>query len=146
MDRKDFIKTCGFACAGGAFFTTLLQSCASTNYVAKTSEDKNRLVVKKTEFIKTEKNKTVQRQYVLLRPEKYPFPIALYQLGENEYSALLLQCTHKGCELKPQGSNLICPCHGSEFTNKGVVQNPPAETNLQSFKTTTDNENIYIQL
>jgi cytochrome b6-f complex iron-sulfur subunit len=67
-------------------------------------------------------------------------------INEDDYSALLLQCTHKGCELQPQGNFLICPCHGSEFTNKGVVQNPPAEQNLKTFKTSTDNENIYIYL
>ena len=57
-----------------------------------------------------------------------------------------MQCTHKGCELQAQGDFLICPCHGSEFTNQGVVQNPPAEQDLQTFKISIDNENIYIYL
>jgi cytochrome b6-f complex iron-sulfur subunit len=57
-----------------------------------------------------------------------------------------LECTHKGCELIPQGDYLVCPCHGSEFSNNGQVLNPPAEDNLKTFITESDNENIYILL
>lgn len=146
MDRKEFIKTCGFACLGGTVLTALLESCASTNYFALTSFENNRITIKKTEFVKVEKNKTVERKYVLIKTDKYNFPIGIYKISEDNYSALLMQCTHKGCELNPHGDYLICPCHGSEFTNKGIVQNPPAEQNLQTFKTSSDNENIYIHL
>jgi cytochrome b6-f complex iron-sulfur subunit len=83
---------------------------------------------------------------VLIRNERFNFPICVYKLDENNYTALLMECTHRSCELQPQGTYLICPCHGSEFNNKGVVQNPPAEQNLRTFKITTDNEHIYIQL
>ena len=146
MDRKEFIKNCGFACLGGTVLTALLQSCASTNYFALTTFENNRIAIKKTEFVKVEKNKTVERKYVLIKTDKYNFPIGIYKTSENNYSALLMQCTHKGCELNPHGNYLICPCHGSEFTNKGIVQNPPAEQNLQTFKTSSDIENIYIHL
>lgn len=146
MDRKEFIKTCGFACLGGTALAALLQSCASTNYFALTSFENNQITIKKTEFIKVEKNKTMQRKYVLAKTAQYNFPICIYKISEEIYSALLMQCTHKGCELNPHGDYLICPCHGSEFTNKGIVQNPPAEQNLKTFKIITDNENIYIQL
>ena len=146
MDRKEFIKTCGYACLGGTALVALLQSCASTNYFAQTAFEENRILIKKTEFLKTEKEKIAERKFVLVKTEKFGYPIGIYKINENEYSALLLQCTHKGCELQPHGNFLVCPCHGSEFTNKGVVQNPPAEQNLKTFKTSTDNENIYIYL
>jgi Rieske Fe-S protein len=57
-----------------------------------------------------------------------------------------MECTHKGCELQPHGSYLSCPCHGSEFNNKGAVQNPPAEHSLKTFNVITDNENIYVSI
>ncbi len=145
MDRKTFIKTCGFACLSGSALVTILESCASSNYFAISTLDRNQLVVKKSEFINIGKTKQTLRKYVLVKSDKFSFPIVLYRLGSERYSALLLQCTHKGCELQPQGDYLVCPCHGSEFTNTGEVQNPPAEQNLQNFKTTTDDENIYIQ-
>ena len=146
MDRKEFIKTCGLACFGATALASLLQSCATNNYFAQTTVNKNQLVLKKSEFISIEKDKTVNRKYVLVKTEKYNFPICIYKTSEENYSALLMECSHKGCELQPHGDYLICPCHGSEFSNTGVVQNPPAEQNLQSFKITTDHDNIYIQL
>lgn len=146
MDRKEFIKTCGFACFGGTALIALLQGCASTNYFAQTAFEENRILIKKKEFLKAEKEKITERKFVLVKTEKFGYPIGIYKINEDDYSALLLQCTHKGCELQPQGNFLVCPCHGSEFTNKGVVQNPPAEQNLKTFKTSTDNENIYIYL
>lgn len=146
MDRNEFIKTCGFVCLGGTALVVFLQSCASANYFAQFTLKDNQISIKKSEFIKTEKNKTNIRKYILVRNEKFSYPIGIYKLSEDEYSAILMQCTHKGCELQPQGNFLICPCHGSEFTNTGIVQNPPAEQNLQTFKTSTDNENIYIHL
>lgn len=146
MDRKEFIKTCGFACLGGTILAPLLQSCTSTNYFARTTLGNNQIIIRKSEFLQIKKDKTVQRKYILVKSEKHNYMICIYKFDEENYSALLMECTHKGCELQPHGEYLVCPCHGSEFTNKGTVQNPPAEKNLQTFKITTDNENIYMHI
>jgi len=146
MDRKIFIKTCGLTCMGSSLLSVLLESCASSNYFAQTSITKDRITVRLSEFIKITKGKTIQLKYILVRHDKFNYPICIYKLNEENYSALLMQCTHKGCELQAQGSFLICPCHGSEFNSLGVVQNPPAEQNLQIFKTSIDNENIYLYI
>lgn len=146
MHRKEFIKTCAYSCLGGAALASLLQSCASTNYFAKTAFEGQKVVFKKSEFLNTEKDKSTERKYVLIKTEKFGYPIVVYKIVENQYTALLLQCTHNGCELQPQANFLVCPCHGSEFSNTGIVQSPPAEQNLVSFQTTTDNENVYIHL
>lgn len=90
------------------------------------------------------KDKKVERKYVLLKSEKFDFPICVFKLSEENYSALLMECTHKGCELHNQGEFLVCPCHGSEFSNKGVVQNPPADQNLKTFSVKTDIDHIYV--
>ena len=146
MDRKEFIKNCGFACLGTTMLAGLLESCASSTYYAKTEVNENKLTIRKAEFTRSEKGKEVQRPYVLIKTDKLNFPVCIYKISEEEYSAVLMECTHNSCELNPQGSFLVCPCHGSEFTNKGIVQNPPAERNLRSFTITTDHENIYVQL
>jgi Rieske Fe-S protein len=144
MNRKEFIKTCGLMCVGGT--AVLLQSCVSTNYTAKTTTAGNRLVIPKTEFEKTAKSKTVKRSYVIVKAGQLNFPICVYRLNDTTYSAVLMECTHKGCELQPHGDFLVCPCHGSEFSKRGVVQNPPAESDLRTFPITNDDENVYIQL
>lgn len=149
MQRKDFIKNCGLACMSGTAFIALLQSCSSINpiHFAKTDLANNQLNIKKAEFILSgNKAKVTYRKYVLIKNDKVAFPIILYRISDVDYTALLMQCTHKGCELVPQGNFLACPCHGSEFNNKGIVQNPPAQENLKTFQIKTDNENIYILL
>lgn len=87
-----------------------------------------------------------ERQFILVKLKADRYPICIYKLNEKEYSAVYLQCTHKGCELEPHEAYLSCPCHGSEFDNRGNVQHPPAERNLITFKVSTDNENLYIHL
>ncbi len=146
MDRKEFITACGCACLGGSALMVLLQSCASMAHFAQTTFEKNQITIKKNEFVKTEKEKTVSRKFVLVNWKMSAYPICVYKINEDEYSALFMRCTHKACELRPHGNFLSCPCHGSEFSNKGMVQNPPAEQNLQTFKTTTDSEHIYIHV
>ncbi len=145
MERKEFIKTCGFACLGTTAISVVLQSCMSTNYFAQSTFKENQISIKKTEFINLGKDKQTERKFILVKTEKLNFPIIIYK-HEDNYTALWMQCTHKGCELRPHGDYLVCPCHGSEFTNKGMVQNPPAEENLKTFIIKTDNENLYVQL
>jgi Rieske Fe-S protein len=144
MNRKEFIKACGLVCMGGT--AMLLQSCTGSNHLAKTTASGNRLALLKAEFEKTENGKTVKRSYVIVKTEQLNFPICVYRIDDATYSAVLMECTHKGCELQPHGDFLTCPCHGSEFSKLGVVQNPPAESNLKTFLITYDHETIYIQL
>jgi len=144
MERKEFIKVCGLTCVGALSALSLLEACGTANYFAQSTIRNREFIIKKTEFLQMKKEKTVVRKYVLLKTEQFNFPICIYKTGEDTYSALLMECTHKSCELQPHGEYLICPCHGSEFSNKGIVQNPPAEDNLKTFQTKTDNENIYV--
>ena len=146
MHRKYFIKTCGLICIGGAALSALLESCSSSLYYAQYKISENKLTVKKSEFTEIKSEKIKQRKFVLLKTEKLAFPVCIFKHNENLFTALYMECTHRGCELKTNGSFIVCPCHGSEFTNAGVVQNPPADKNLKQFLTTIDDENIYILL
>lgn len=146
MNRKEFLVTCGLACVGGTVLTGLLQSCGSNIYYAQNTWVNNQIVIKKSEFVNVEESKTTERKFVLVKSDKLGVPICVYKIGEDNYSALPMKCSHKGCELRPQGDFLVCPCHGSEFSKTGIVQNPPAQKNLQPFIIKTDNESLYIQI
>jgi cytochrome b6-f complex iron-sulfur subunit len=137
MNRKDFIKTCGLVSVGATTLSVLMDSC-KTIFYAPNIISGNRIVIKRSDLAQT--NSTVIKNNMLQAP------IYLTKLNEQEYSAVLMYCTHKGCELNPAGNNLICPCHGSEFSTTGKVLNPPADKDLQHYSVTSDNENIYIQL
>lgn len=145
MERRDFLKNCFAACAAGAVLSIALQSCKSI-YEATVSLDSNRLKLLKSEFTDSEGQ---ARAFVRIRHEKLEFPVVIYKTTVNQqevYTALSTKCTHSGCEVQPNKVSLVCPCHGSEFSNKGVVLNPPAERDLKQYSVTTDNENIYVQL
>jgi Rieske Fe-S protein len=142
MERKDFLKTCGFACLGGTMLVSLLESCGSTKIISG-NISKSDLVVPLSSFVN--KDNTF-RKYIVIHNDQLNYPVCLYRFNENEYSALLMQCTHQGTELQVFGDKLECPAHGSEFSNKGVVQNGPADTNLRTFPVTIQNNQINISL
>lgn len=144
MDRRTFTKTC-IACLAGAAVAPMLSSCQSTHYATGLIEQ-NGLSVLKSEFTYLKKDQPITREYIIVRNEKLEFPIYVYRISDNEYSALLMKCTHQGNELQASGDHLHCSAHGSEFNNKGVVAQGPAENNLRSFKVSADNEKIFIDL
>ena len=144
MNRRTFITSACLACSG-AGLTWLLPSCSSTKYITDFTFTSDSLTVKKSAFTIIRKEKKIQRKFILLKPEHLQFPLVLYRIKDNEYKALLLQCTHQGCELTPYETMMVCPCHGAEFNTNGEVTQGPAETGLKSFTTTQDDENVYIR-
>ena len=145
MDRKEFLKTCGFACLGFVGIATLLESCTTTKLVQTTSKN-NLLTIAKTEFIEVKKDKTKTRRHILVKTSELDFPIVVYRFSDSEFSALLLRCTHQGSELNVNGDMLTCPAHGSEFSNKGKIIQGPADKILTSYNVSSDSNNIYIHL
>ncbi len=134
------------ACLGGMSVAVWLESCSTAYYSASFSKDSGRIVIKKSEFIQIKNDKESTRKFVLVQVSEFEHPVCVFKLDADNYSAVLMKCTHNGCGLKPLGNYLVCPCHGSEFNNRGVVQNPPAEQNLRSFQVTTDHEYIYLAI
>ncbi len=123
---------------------TMLGSC-TTRYFAQANFSNDRLQVMKSEFQYLKKEKLVERDFVFVKLEG-EFPICLYKEAEGNYSASLMQCTHQGCETHLEGKLFVCPCHGSEFAIDGKVLKGPADSNLKTYKTETDDENIYIYI
>ena len=84
--------------------------------------------------------------YVVVRHEELRYPICVYRFSETNYIALNMRCPHQGAELQVFGDRLQCPAHGSEFNNKGVVQNGPADTNLRTFPVSINKDQLLISL
>lgn len=145
MERKDFIKTCGLACLGGIGISTLLESCSTLQIFTGEIAGDN-LVVPVKDFAIGPVHKKQFKKYIILNNDLLKFPICVYRFNETTYSALWMQCTHQGAELQVFGDKLQCPAHGSEFNNKGVMQNGPADTNLRTFPITIEQGQIKISL
>jgi Rieske Fe-S protein len=142
MERKDFIKTCGFACLGGVLFSSILEGCSGSKIIAGTIDHDN-LVVPASVF---GQDKSSIKKYVVVQHPQLKYPVCVYRFSETEYTALLMRCTHQGAELQVFGDRLECPAHGSQFSNKGQVKNGPADTNLRTFPVIIQNDQILISL
>jgi Rieske Fe-S protein len=144
MKRRTFARACVY-CIGGAMLPPFLAGCQSTYYTQGVME-RDGISVMRSEFNYLKKDQPMTRPYIVVRNDKMTFPICLYRFSDENYSALLMKCTHQGSELNASGDHLHCPSHGSEFNNKGKVTQGPAEEDLRSFKVATDGDKIFIDL
>lgn len=145
MKRSQFVKNCLFVGLAGTSIIAIMESCSPIYYASNNILGRI-ITIKKSEFIEVKKETSKQRPFIVVKNDNFPFPICVYSHAENEFVALSLICTHQGCELNPNEYTLTCPCHGSEFSNKGKVLEAPAEKDLEQFVVTSDEQNIYVEL
>jgi len=48
----------------------------------------------------------------------------------SEIAAISLVCTHLGCIVNRVATGFLCPCHGSQYDNEGLVVGGPAPKTL----------------
>lgn len=136
MNRRNFLETVvpGALCAGAL---ASLAGCSSLNYVAAEQQG-SRLVVRKADL--------TELPYAFLKNPQGNRPVFLVHEGEDAYTALLAECTHRSCLVEPAGDRLACSCHGSEFTFAGEVLEGPAERPLPQYPVTADADLVYVDL
>ena len=115
----------------------LMEGCTSIKQI-ETTVTNNKIMVNKSEF--------EEHKFLVLNNPKFRTPIYLNKINDDNYLALLMLCTHKDCDVKPTGSYLTCPCHGSQFDNKGKVLQGPATENLTGYQTLTNETTITIDI
>lgn len=145
MLRKDFIKSCGFACMGGAVAALFLESCASQKNVTGQLADEV-LQVPLTAFYEQKNGQKLYKKHIIVNHNALQYPIAIFRLSADDYSALWMSCTHQGAELQLFGDKLECPAHGSTFDNRGQVENGPAAQHLRTFPVSLEGNLIKISL
>jgi Rieske Fe-S protein len=65
--------------------------------------------------------------------------------GDQAFTALTSTCTHQTCTISGfDGTDYVCPCHGSRFTTSGRVVNGPAAAPLRTFNTAFANNVLTI--
>lgn len=70
-------------------------------------------------------------------------PAVVSQPKQGEVAAFSAVCTHQGCTVKPDGSKLRCPCHGSVFESAtGAVVNGPAPRPLDRIAVRVEGGNV----
>ena len=133
------------ACMSGMGMSMLLQACVSSKSLSGNivADD---LLIPVSDFETKNGNETFYKKYIVVNNDLLQYPICVYRFSENEYSALWMRCTHQGTELQVFGDKLQCPAHGSEFNNRGAVQNGPADNTLRTFAVKIENNQLKISL
>ncbi len=145
MERKTFLKLCGYTCLGIGTVGLLMPGCAPSKIISMPIEG-DVIRIPLSEF-SVDKNGSMEfLRYLIVSNDQLQFPIYVYRFSETEFSALYLRCTHQGNELNAYGDRLVCSAHGSEFDPKGNVINGPADTALKTFPTLTDGQYLILSL
>jgi Rieske Fe-S protein len=139
MNRKDFIKaSCNFCLLGtAAILLPNLTGCSPSYSVFSTEKKNNELQLPLTLF---EKN-----PLQIVRVKGMNYDIAVHKI-DNDFTALLLQCTHAENEVLPDQNGYSCSLHGSRFNENGKVIKGPAELSLKKCKTTISNNYLIITI
>ena len=65
----------------------------------------------------------------------------------GEVVVLTAVCTHQGCIVEADKSQLVCPCHGSSYNfSTGAVNNGPAANPLRKYVASESAGSIYIKI
>lgn len=145
MDRKNFLKTCGFACAGAFLGVSLLEGCGTVRSVNADIVGDD-MVLPIADFELRKGDSLTYRRAVIARNQLLQFPICIFRNGEADFAAVWMSCTHQGAELQLFGDKLQCPAHGSEFDSQGQVSTGPASKALRAFPIVIDGNRLKISL
>lgn len=93
MDRKQFLKACGFGCLAAISGTTILNGCSSSQISREIKESD--LLVPISDFIVQKGAKTQFKKYIVIQNDILKAPICVFRFSENDYSAIFMLCTHQ---------------------------------------------------
>jgi len=66
---------------------------------------------------------------------------------DDSFIAISGICTHQGCVVSGfDGTDFVCPCHGSKFDLNGSVVQGPAPSNLRQYITSVEGSSLIITL
>lgn len=71
-------------------------------------------------------------------------PVIVSRTGEDEVVAFSAVCTHQGCTVRPQGSQIRCPCHGSTFDLTGDNTGGPAPEPLPEVAVRIEGDDVLL--
>ncbi len=71
--------------------------------------------------------------------------LIIHTTGSN-YFAFSKICTHQGCTVGFNGTDIVCPCHGSKFATTGAVLQGPATSALPTYNTALSGNTLTVNL
>jgi len=133
MNRRQFLEAGAVAgCAGIS-----LSGCIGFHYV-NSSLSGNRLTIRTDYF--------GSGRFALVDAPGLALPLYVYRLDDGSFSAVSTRCMHRGCQVEPAAEHLVCPCHGSEYSNVGEVLKGPTQRPLRRLPVTVEADRLLIEL
>lgn len=83
---------------------------------------------------------------IIIRHSSLPSSILVTQSLSGAFKATSALCSHVGCPLGFDGTDIVCPCHLSKFDTAGNVLQAPATVKLQAYAATSDGANVTVSL
>lgn len=73
---------------------------------------------------------------VAVEPDGAKKPVLVMRLENDRFRVMSLRCPHLGCVVRwdTQMQDLVCPCHGSRFSDQGAVTKGPAKSGLHQMR------------
>ena len=125
--------------AGMLLGSSFLESCAGlSGSILKVSQNAGEIRMPVSDFV-------VQKTR-LVRVSNYAYDIAVREVSEGRFLALLMKCTHAGQPLTKTGSGFYCTLHGSRFSPAGIVENGPASEPLAHLPAVVENGQLILTL
>lgn len=142
FSRRDFIRQASLLSAGACCFgaTTLIESCSTSGNISASEKP----IVETPGKITILKSAFNGQSYIKVTSGKFLQPIFVNTNEDGTYTAVLMLCTHKGCDLNAGDGKFICPCHDSEFDLSGHVLKGPAKKDLQTFLVSSDEKHVIV--
>lgn len=139
IGRREFLRRTEVVAGGllcGALPLLVTACGASRARYLTPIQQGDRLVVPRVEFERT--------GALLVEDPGSELPIYLHRATSGEFIAVSTRCGHRGCQVEPAATSLVCPCHGSEYRFDGAILQGPTERALERYRVTSDPTNLYI--
>jgi cytochrome b6-f complex iron-sulfur subunit len=139
MNRRRFLEQLEAASALGlaGSIGLPLTGCIGFHYVNATMTG-SRMSIAVREF--------ERGPFVLVDRPDDTHPLYVFRHPDGAFTAVSTRCMHQGCQVEPDAGHLICPCHGSEYTNDGQILKGPTPLPLVRFPARLVGDQVVIDL
>ncbi|MBK6341598.1 MAG: Rieske 2Fe-2S domain-containing protein [Flavobacteriales bacterium] len=138
MQRRDFLRSACQACAAMALIpvAATLEGCASTAKALTVTDG----VLNVPLDALGNGNSTVVRANGLANK------LMISKRSDGSYTALELNCPHKGGPIKEKEGQLVCGWHGSAFDLEGKLLKGPSKSGLKTYPVDADGSMLRVRL
>lgn len=138
MNRRDFLKRSCTACAGLALIplASTIEGCASAAPA---------LAIKDGELL-VPLDTLGKGNSAIVKAKGLSGKLMISKRSDGSYTALELNCPHKGGPIKEKEGQLVCGWHGSAFDLEGQLLKGPSKSGLKTYPIEADGNMLRVKV